>query len=173
MADAFFYPEDQYVLNYCTKYLNRFNTDGRNALAGSTGASRDHVAEAWRFPIVDSYGGGAAAFGLPGEFTDYNQVTFVYAGTGQAPPPGVGEIGTFANLYASTQLRRTQFEGEETRFWAVTYVVPKGQVHRYRFVIDGEAPVNDPVNPQQEMLDNGAVWSRFFTESFSSPVVLE
>ena len=34
-------------------------------------------------------------------------------------------------------------------------------------------PINDPVNPQLDLQDNGQSWSRFFTDSFSSPVEME
>jgi hypothetical protein len=174
MSDPFFYSEDQYILNRSTKYLVRFNTDRRNAYdASGPAVPRDNIAEAWRFPIVDSYGGGAPAFTDPSAFPDLNQVTFVYAGADNRSPATVAVIGTFATLYDPIPLRRARFEGEDTRFWSLTYVVPKGQVHRYRFVIDGAYPINDRVNPQEERLDGGSLWSRFFTDSFSSPLVLE
>jgi hypothetical protein len=174
MPDPFFYNEDQYIFNRCTKYLARFNTDRRSAYDTSgPEVPRDNIAEAWRFPIVDTYGGGAPAFTQAGDFSGFNQVTFVYVGADNKSPASVSVIGTFATLYDPIPLRRARFEGEDTRFWSVTYVVPKGQVHRYRFLIDGAYPVNDPINPQEEKLDNGSVWSRLFTDSFSSPLVLE
>src|SRR5262249_30592490 len=51
-------------------------------------------------------------------------------------------------------------------------VIPKGQMHRYRFVVDGRYE-NDSINPQVQRLDNGQLWSRFFTDSFTQPLVLE
>lgn len=173
-AESYFYAESQYVLNYCTKSLGRFNTDRRNALNETApAANRDNISEAWRFPIVDTYGGGASGFTQEADYLNCNQVTFVYAGADTRSPASVSVIGTFATLYDPLPLRRVQFEDEDTRFWSLTYVVPKGQAHRYRFIVDNAYPVNDPVNPQLEKLDNGAVWSRFFTDTFSSPVVLE
>jgi hypothetical protein len=174
MAAEYFYKDDQYVLNRCTKYLARSNDDRRHSY-GSAGveAPRDRIAEAWRFPMVDTYGGGAPAMADPASFGDYNEVTFIYAGADPQTPASAAVIGTFATLYEPIPMARAVFEGEPTRFWTVSHVVPKGQVHRYRFVIDGAYPINDPVNPQEEVLDKGLAWSRFFTESFTSPLVME
>src|SRR5262249_14247356 len=150
--------------------LARWNTDRRNATADDAETHDGNVCEPWRFPIVDSAGAGVSAVSIPPEYSQYNQVTFVYAGADPVSPATVAVIGTFATLYEPIPLRRARFEDEETRFWSVTFLVPKGQVHRYRFMVDGAYPVNDPVNPQLETIDNGAVWSRFFTEGFSSPL---
>src|SRR5581483_8020647 len=174
MPGYFYVKDDQYLLNYCAKYLARYNTDRRHAYGPpEVDAPRDRVAEAWRFPIIDTYGGGADAVTDSKTFGDYNDVTFIYAGANATSPANVSVIGTFATLYDPIPMRRAMWEGEATRYWSVTYVIPKGQVHRYRFIVDGGEPVNDPVNPQEEALDNGAVWSRFFTDSFTSPIVLE
>jgi hypothetical protein len=64
------------------------------------------------------------------------------------------------------------FLGESTGYWAVTVRVPKGQVHTYRYRLDGVA-VLDPVNPQRQRLDNGVEWSRFFTHGCAVPVTFE
>lgn len=169
-----FYPDDDYVLNRATKYLARFNTDQRhNYGMTSSQAPRDRIAEAWRFPIVDTYGGGAPAVTAASSFSDYNAVTFIYALDNMHSPSTVGVIGSFATLHSPLALRRANWEQEPTRFWFLSCAIPKGQKHRYRFIIDNGAPVNDPVNPQEEKQDNGAVWSCFFTDAYSAPVVLE
>jgi Gluconate 2-dehydrogenase subunit 3 len=170
----FFKKDDQYVLNRCTKFLSRYNTDVRHSY-GAPGeqSQRDRIAEAWRFPVIDTYGGGADAVNDPAQFDDYNEVTFVYAGADCRSPASVSVIGTFATLYEPIPLKRAIFEDEPTRFWSLTYVVPKGQRHLYRFIVDGAFPVNDPVNPQLELQDNGQSWSRFFTDSFMSPLEME
>lgn len=174
MSAAFFSKDDQYVLNYCTKYLARFNTDSRHAYSTAIPASpRDRIAETWRFPIIDTYGGGAAAFTNGSQYGNYNEVTFIYAGPDAKSPASASAIGTFATLYDPIPLQQMSFEGEPTRYWSLTYVVPKGEKHLYRFIVDGSSPINDPVNPQLELLDNGEQWSRFFTDGFSSPVVME
>jgi hypothetical protein len=166
MPDLSFYADDQYILNYCTKYLSRFNLDRRHTYGpDGVDAPRDRIAEAWRFPLIDTYSGA--------ELTGHNQVTFIYAGADTRSPATVSVIGTFATLHTPLPMRQARFEGEPTRFWSLSYAIPVGQVHRYRFIVDGAYPINDPVNPQEEQLDNGAVWSRFFTDSFSSPLVLE
>ncbi|MDP9053032.1 MAG: gluconate 2-dehydrogenase subunit 3 family protein [Acidobacteriota bacterium] len=173
MGANFYVKDDQYILNRCTKYLSRFNTDRRHTYGSGAPELRDNIAESWRFPVIDSYGGGAPGVSDPASFIDYNDVTFIYAGADTLSPASVGVIGTFATLYSPVPLKQAVFEGEATRFWSVTYVVPQGQVHRYRFIVDNAFPVNDAINPQAETLDNGAVWSRFITDSFSSPVVME
>ena len=171
MDNLYFYKSDGYVLNRCTKYLARFNTDRRHAY-GTQDAPRDRIAEAWRFPIIDTYAGGIAALSDPSIWNAYNEVTFVYKS--DAPSPAsVGVIGTFAVLHTPAPMQPAKFEGVPTSYWSVTYAVPKGEMHRYRLVVDGAPPINDPVNPQQITLDNGAVWSRFFTESFTGPLVFE
>jgi len=174
MANYFFNKEDEYVLNRCTKFLSRYNTDARHSY-GPPGeqSPRDRIAEAWRFPVVDTYGGGVPAVTDPKQFSDYNEVTFVYAGADTQSPASVSVIGTFSTLHDPIPLQPVQFEGERTRFWSLTYVTPKGQRHLYRFIVDGAFPINDPVNPQLERQDNGQSWSRFFTDSFSSPLEFE
>ncbi|HEY4902306.1 MAG TPA: gluconate 2-dehydrogenase subunit 3 family protein [Candidatus Sulfotelmatobacter sp.] len=174
MADNFFVKDDRYLLNYCAKYLARSNRECRHAY-GTPGnhAPCEHIAEAWRFPIIDSYGGGAPGISDAATFGSYNEVTFIYAGADAQSPPDVSVIGTFATLYEPTPMRQVAVEGEPSRYWSLTCVVPKGQVHRYRFVVEGTFFLNDPVNPQRQTLDNGIAWSRFFTESFTSPLVME
>jgi hypothetical protein len=171
MGDFYFYRDDQDVLNYCSKYLARFNTDSRHTYGlPGVAAPRDLIAEAWRFPIIGTYRSGATAVSAS---QDYNEVMFIYAGADAQSPVSVSVIGTFATLFEPIPMRRAMFEGEPSRYFSVAYAVPIGQVHRYRFIVDNAYPINDPVNPQEELLDNGAVWSRFFTDAFTSPLVME
>lgn len=174
MADFSFYAHDDYILNYATKYLVRFNSDRRHSY-GLPGveALRDNIAEAWRFPVIDRYGGGASAVSNAPDFSDYNAVTFIYAGSDARSPASIGVIGTFATLYDPLPLRQVSWEGEPTRFWSLSYAVPTGQKHTYRFIVDKAFSINDPINPQEEQRDNGATWSSFFTDAYSSPVVME
>lgn len=174
MADYYYYKDDQDVLNCCAKYLARSNTDPRHKYGPpGSDAPRDRIAEAWRFPIIGTYGGGASAVPAPADFPNYNEVTFVYSGADAQSPVSVSVIGTFATLYDPIPLRRAAFEGEASRYFSVAYVIPQGQIHRYRFIVDGAYPINDPINPQEDVLDNGQTWSRFFTDAFTSPVVME
>jgi hypothetical protein len=172
MNDLYFYKPDRYILNHCTKYLARFNTDRRHPY-GPDPVPRDNVAEAWRFPVVDTYAGGISALADPTTWDQYNEVTFIYAGTDTQTPKSVNVVGTFDTLHTPLPLKQTMFEGEPTRYWSLTFAVPKGEMHRYRFVVDGAAPINDPINPQQMTLDNKVVWSRFITEAFTGPLVFE
>src|SRR6516162_4966316 len=126
MAGYSFIKDDQYVLNYSAKYLARSNTDRLHAY-GPTGvdAPRDRILEAWRFPSIGTYGGGAPAVNEPEAFSDYNEVTFIYAGADAESPASVSVIGTFATLCDPIPMQRINFEDEPTRYWSVTYVVPK------------------------------------------------
>lgn len=173
MASSHYYKGDQYLLNHCTKYLARSLVDYRHTYSPD-GLRRpvDNLAEAWRFPIVDTYAGGADAVVNPDEFADYNEVSFIYAGQDASSPSSVGVIGTFSNLHQDIPLTQVRFQGEPTRYWSISFAVPKAQTHQYRFRVDGSY-VNDPINPQAVTLDNGKVWSRFFTDSFTEPLVLE
>ena len=154
--------DDNAILNYCAKYLARDVTEARHNFGRWSDADvRSHVAESWRFPLVDGYSDGVdfeAGYAL-------NEVTFVYP---DAQAQSVAVIGTFANLYEPIPLTRVA----DTPFFAVTVVVPKGEVHYYKLLVDGR-PTLDPINPQQAPLDNGVVWSRFFTQLASEPISLE
>src|SRR4029450_3512884 len=67
--------DDTYVLNYSTKYLSRDNTEDRHNYGQyAAGDPRARIAEAWRFPIIDSYYDGQdyeASY-------DFNAVNFIY-----------------------------------------------------------------------------------------------
>lgn len=162
MAAQVLEKEDEYVLNHCTKFLARDNTDARHNF-GQFGADnpRSRICESWRFPIVDAYSDGVnfeAAYA-------FNEVTFVYARPRELPSQQVALVGTFANLYEPAPLRPIT----NTPFCTVTLVVPKGEVHTYKFIVDGQAML-DPINPQQVTLENGKTWSRFFTHLCSQPI---
>lgn len=166
--------DEQYVLNHCAKYVARRGGDTRHDFGQYIeDPASARVCEAWRFPVVDSYSDGVD----PVESYALNRVTFVYAAaldaSGSSEMPGnVAVIGTFANLYEPLALARVRFQGEDTAYFALTVAVPKGEVHTYKFVIDGR-PALDPINPQRKVLDNGRVWSRFFTHLCTVPLVLE
>jgi hypothetical protein len=145
--------DDQDILNLCTKYLNR---------AGDPAST----AEAWRFPVIDVFRGEPLDAADPD-----NEVIFVYKAD-RGTSPEIGVIGSFATLYEAVPLRPVGFLGEETGYYGLSVAVPKGQSHIYRFVVDG-VPTLDPVNPQRVVLDNGKTWSRFFTDSYLQPMVLE
>jgi hypothetical protein len=139
--------DDQYVLNHTTRFLAR-----------DAGA----VTEPFHLPVVDTHWDGFSAE------TSYrfNDVTFVLHDD-QAGEVGV--IGTFGDLHTPAPLRRVRFLDEPTGLWALTARVGKGQVHRYRFTVDGRSLL-DPVNPQRQRADNGQEWSRFFTHGCATPI---
>lgn len=162
--------DDQYVLNHCTTFLARDNTEPIHDFGYGhyqVGDPRACIREAWRFPIVDSCFELSRSSGA----ADHNDVTFVYPAFAK-DLQSVSVLGTFAPLYQRTQLRRIYFCGEETSYWAVTIPVPRRSVFLYKFVVDEKLQL-DPVNPQQRVLENGVPWSRFFTWECSSPIVLQ
>jgi Gluconate 2-dehydrogenase subunit 3 len=160
--------DHEYVLNNCTKYLARENADRRHDYGQYTDPNdpRGSFCEAWRFPIVDGFRGSP-----PGGTDDrFNAVTFVWPARRENAPQSVTVLGTFGALYEAIPLAPVMYaNGQETGFRAVTVKVPKGELHYYRFIVDG-AVVNDPVNPQQATLDNGQTWSRFFTHLCTQPL---
>jgi hypothetical protein len=163
MAAQLLMKDDQSILNYCAKFLARDNIDPRHNFGRFVdGDLRARVAESWRFPLIDSYSDGVN-FEVGYAF---NEVTFVYPGLPQIGT--VSLVGTFADLYSPIPLRAIA----DTPYFTVTAVVPKGEVHYYKFIMNGH-PVLDPVNPQQVVLDNGVAWSRFFTQLASEPVTFE
>jgi hypothetical protein len=147
--------DDVYVLNCCTKSLARDNTDARHNYGQySPDDSRASIAEAWRFPVMDSYYDGRS-------YEDsyaFNAVTFVYVNADNTAND-VAVIGTFSDLFTPIPMPRVA----DSVYRAVTVAVPKGQVHRYRFVVDGKMTL-DPVNPQRVTTPEATQWSRFFTQ---------
>lgn len=161
--------DPQYVLNHCTKYLARENTDPWHNF-GQFGSDdpKARIAESWRFPIIDTYSDGinfTANYG-------FNRVTFVYQNSDNNLSKSIGVIGTFATLYKPIPLQPVKFLGEDTGYFALTVVVPKTEVHLYQYLIDNQ-PTLDPINPQRVNLDNGKVWSRFFTQFCTQPLSFE
>jgi hypothetical protein len=161
---------DQYLLNYCTKYLARDNSEPRHNYNNqfTSTALRSRVAETWRFPIIDSYSDRLNQE----ESYRFNEVTFIYANLGQPLPQSVAVIGTFANLYEAIPLKSVQFLGKSTGYFGLTVVVPKGELHTYKFLVDGQF-ILDPLNPQRTVLENGETWSRFFTQLCTQMISLE
>lgn len=161
--------DDQYILNQCAKYLARDNVDARHDFGQyPAGDTRGRIAEAWRFPVIDAYFDGESAT----ESYRYNAVTFVYDGShADAAPHSVAVVGTFTDLWSPVPLQPVRFLDTDTGYHAATVRVRKGQIHTYKFVVDGRY-VTDPINPQQSVLDNGEVWSRFFTDACQIPMEL-
>jgi hypothetical protein len=161
--------DEQYVLNQCTKYLARGNTDSRHNFGQlSNDEPQSNICESWRFPIIDSY---SDSIDFPKSYS-FNLVTFVYQQLGDTPPNNVSVIGTFANLFEPIPLKPVKFMGETTGYYALSVVIPKAELHFYKFIVDGQI-ILDPVNPQQAMLDNGKLWSRFFTQLCTEPLCFE
>jgi Gluconate 2-dehydrogenase subunit 3/Glycogen recognition site of AMP-activated protein kinase len=157
----------QYVLNQCTRYLARDNTDPRHNFGQyADGDRRAAICEAWRFPVVDSCFDATE----PMSSYQYNDVTFIYDGRAEHPTD-VAVVGTFIPLYAPRPMQPVLFVGEPIGFFSVTLRIPKSQVHSYKFLVDGKWAL-DPVNPQQVVLDNGQNWSQFFTDACQVPLVL-
>lgn len=112
-----------YVFSHCTKYLAR---NYRRVLPRHNynnypeGDQRACIAEAWRFPVIDALSDAADPRACAS-----NSVTFVYFDALGTPPGAISVIGTFANLYQPIPLQRVG----TSPYFAVTVVVPKGEVH--------------------------------------------
>jgi hypothetical protein len=159
--------DDLYVLNHCTRYLARDGDERRHDFGQyEPDDPRARIAEAWRYPIVDSYYDGSSMEASYG----FNCVTFVYDGR-VTPATEVAVTGSFTELYEPVALRPIRFLGDPSGIWALTVRVPKGQIHTYKLRVDGTWRI-DPINPQTVTLDNGREWSRFFTEGCQIPLTL-
>src|SRR3712207_3471522 len=138
--------DDLYVLNHCTVRLARSKSDERHNFGYGHHADGDpsgRIPDAWWSPVIASY--ADPPDGLPaGEFND---VRFVYPAFDEAPG-SVGVVGTFAKLYQPVALRRVQFLGEDTAYFAVTVPVRRRAVFVYKFLVDGRI-VLDPISPQR------------------------
>ena len=130
--------EHLYVLNHCTKYLARTNTDDRHNYIDRLDVNdpRGRISETWRFPIIDSYK-NPDGNNIEEDYS-FNRVTFVYAALGDDRPQSVQVLGTFANLYEPIALEPIKFLDEETGYYARTFKIPKGEKHIYKFLVDGE-----------------------------------
>jgi len=161
---------DTAILNHCVRYLARTNADARHNYKNCFASDdpRARIAEAWRFPLIDSYRNPDD----PDASRGRNAVTFVYTPLADEPPQSVSVVGTFGQLYEPLPLRRLQWRGQPTDYYATTVVVPHGQIHTYKFWVDGEL-VPDPLNPQQQTSDKGERWSRFFGHYCTQPLTLE
>lgn len=156
--------EDEYVINHCSKYLNRDVVEARhNFLNSDSSPERASVAEAWRFPVVDAHDGVEAATGR------WNDVTFVFARPrDSATPSAVALVGTCHVTYEPLSLAPVG----DSRFLALTLRLPRGRSFRYKFLVDGELQL-DPINPQTVRLPDGDIWSTFFTWAHPQPLAFE
>lgn len=140
--------DDQYYLNLCTKGLAR-NSGPVNARG--------------MFPYIDT-----ASPNLPLD-KPHNCVSFIFKGQ---PGLNISVIGTFANLFEPLGLQPVKFLQEDTGFYALSVLIPEGEIHRYLFSINGDYQL-DPLNHQIDTLDDKSQWSRFFTSNCFVPLVFE
>jgi len=157
--------EERYIYNVCAKYLARAVQDSRHNFGQYPSMDfRASICEPWRFPVIDSYYDKSDPVGS----SQLNQVTFIYYQGPDHVPNDVAVVGTFANLYQAIPLEKVG----DSDYFALTVLLPKRQVFRYKFRVDGQW-MPDPINPQEVILPNGEVWSRFFTHSCSMPITFD
>lgn len=137
--------DHQHVLNHCAKHLAR---------------DRGNNNERWRFPIIDQ------AFDAQA-----NRVTFLFNQAHEDDTP-VKLVGSFAPMHQRLSLERIYFYEHATNYLAISLQIPHAQVHTYQFIISNNA-ITDPINPQQAIMDNNVVWSRFFTDYCTTPLMFE
>lgn len=157
--------DNRYIYNFCARYLARTSNEPRHNYGQfEPGDFRATLCEPWHFPIIDSYYDKSDIEGS----ALLNQVTFVYYNGSGEIPHDVAVIGTFSNLYQPIPLEQV----DDSPYFALTLTIPKGQVHRYKYRVNGEWRL-DPVNTQRMRLPNGEVWSRFFTHACAIPITFE
>ena len=163
-------PSSEYVLNHCTRYLARDNTDARHAYFGlEADPRRAALSEAWRFPIIDAHSPATADESRSLAYADFNDVTFVYTEDRDGPEAkSVELVASMGSLASPIAMARVA----DSIFWSVTLKIRRGECHRYKFLVDG-ALILDPINPQIERRATGDVWSRFFTWAYSGLVTFE
>lgn len=154
----------EHVFDLCTKHLSRDADDVRHNYLGTLEGDRGRYSEGWRFPCVESHFDEAS-----NSTGTSNRVTFLYLAPRGSGRLAVGVRGTFAPLYENVPLERVA----ESRYYAVTLLLPAAQVFRYRFVLAPNQEVLDPINPQTTTEDNGARWSCFFTAACFEAVTFE
>ncbi len=158
--------EPRYIYNHCAKFLARASSEPRHRFVDlPENASRNSICEAWRFPIIDSFVDRSEGARNPGA---HNQVTFIYLERPGEALESVELFGTFAALYQPLPLARV----EDSHYFALTVLVPKGQVHTYKYRVDGTWRL-DPINPQEVTLPSGERRSRFFTQNCNIPITFE
>ncbi|MEH8388858.1 gluconate 2-dehydrogenase subunit 3 family protein [Klebsiella pneumoniae] len=156
--------DDVYILNHCARSLARNNVDPRHNYGQYSAEDvAATIAEAWRFPIIDSYRNPEDGSGH-----DLNLVTFVCVNRAAALGTTIGVIGSFASLIEPIPLEQVN----DSDYWAVSVIVPKGQNHYYQFIADGRVML-DPINPQHILRQDGGEWSYFFTEYCTNLITLE
>lgn len=154
----------QHIYDLCTKYLARDDDAPRHSYFGSLPSNQGRFSEGWRFPVVEPH-----CDGIDETRASRNDVTFIYMAPNNAPADfSVSVRGTMGALYERTPLKRV----EDSRYYALTIVLPAAQCFRYRFVL-GSNEILDPINPQVVKEDNGAVWSLFFTFAAFEAITFE
>ena len=155
--------EADYILNHCAKYLARDNVDERHSFFGlDAGQARSRISEPWRFPIVDADDTGVV------DASDWNHVTFVHRAPDSRLDISVKLLTPCLGLFAPTPLTLI----DDSLYVALTLRVLKGQRHRYRFIVNGQAKL-DAINPQTMVTPQGEVWSSFWTWTYNEPINLE
>jgi hypothetical protein len=154
--------DTEYLLGLIAKYLARDDIAPRHDYGHLTGDPRAAILEAWRFPWVDGW------FSANDPAQPFNAVTFVHAAADRQPGAAVEIVGSFGELHTPIPLVGLA----DTHYSTLTLQIPKGEVHTYRMRINGVWQT-DPINPQRVALDNGVVWSRFFTWGATQRLSLE
>ncbi|GJM64926.1 hypothetical protein PEDI_54780 [Persicobacter diffluens] len=156
----------QWIYNRCSKYLARhvFN-DAHIYTDGQISSTATNITESWRFPIVECIFDDTKE----NKGYDINEVTFIWCDYSKASDNLMVELfGTFNKLYEPILLQRV----EQSMYYAATIEVPKGEVHYYKFRVNGQILL-DPINPQRHIDSGNEEWSRFFTENCNIPITLE
>lgn len=156
--------DNEYLFGVISKYLARDDTGPRHDYGHLADNPRAAILEAWRFPWVDAWFDPDPK----GAAQRYNAVTFIHASADRQAGHRVELVGSFAELHSPLALQPLA----DSHYSTLTLKIPKAEVHHYRLRIDGVWQL-DPINPQTMQLDNGALWSRFFTWGATRRISLE
>jgi hypothetical protein len=154
------------VFDLAAKSLARTSGDGRHSYFDHlTGKIHARVPDGWRFPFVESYFDSQD----PQAILNLNRVTFIYAEEPDASTPSVIElISDAAAPFQNMRLQKVQ----DSKYWALTLLVPTRKVFRYLFRVDGTLQL-DPVNPKSTQDEKLNSWSFFWTDYCQKPVTFE
>lgn len=153
-----------YLFNHIAKCCARDVYDARHDYGDFKRKEiQSNVPDSWRIPVIDTHR-------KPNEVDSFyfNDVTFIYPFDFNNAPQSISIIGTFYKLHEPVPLQVLN----DSRYYTLTYKIPKGEVHYYKYMVDGQ-PLPDPINPQRQVLENGEEWSRFFTDNCNVPVSFE
>lgn len=155
------------VLRFVNTSLVRRLRDRRHTQGGRIGPTdrRADIPDCWKVPLI----GSSPTGGNPQE----NHVIFLFDSLSFSAPLQVTLCGTFGpdGWQDHIPLRPLLYQGQTTGILWTTLDLPKSRLYHYGFTVNDQF-IADPINPQRDTRDSGLACSRFFTEGYRAPLVL-